>query len=197
MAVAKKRCDKILAESKNEIEREDAEFLLEKFEQLIDSMVEYTDVVFDDNISKINRVEKYSNSSELTDIQKEMESIERRRKFSHDALITNVRMIDSACRLVGVDEIYGKLPEKYRNDASGLIGNENRKNPGVVETRHAIADWAWDFVLGCTVAFQLDLNDMNYQKNLDDKEKIAETFKKSGGTQNAKKRIKDIISFER
>ncbi len=197
MALAKEKCQKILAESKNEIEREDAEFLLDQLELLVNSMVEYTDVVFDHNMSKATRENSYSSSENLVDTQKEMEKIERRRKICHDALITDVRMTDTACRLVGVDEIYGKLPKEYREDSSGLLGEENRKNSGVVETRHAIADWAWDFVLGCTVAFQLDLEDMNYQKNLSDREKISETYKKSGGAVSAKKQIKDIISYDR
>lgn len=197
IALAKKQCQKVLAESKDEMEREDAELLLEQLERLVNSMVEYTDVVFDHNMSKATRENSYSNSENLLDTQKEMEKIERRRKICHDALITDVRMTDSACRLVGVDEIYGKLPKEYQNDSSGLLGDENRKNPGVVETRHAIADWAWDFVLGCTVAFQLDLEDMNYQKNLNDREKISETYKKTGGAMGAKKQIKDIVSFER
>lgn len=197
IALAKKQCQKVLAESKYEMEREDAELLMEQLERLVNSMVEYTDVVFDHNMSKATRENSYSNSENLLDTQKEMEKIERRRKICHDALITDVRMTDSACRLVGVDEIYGKLPKEYQNDSSGLLGDENRKNPGVVETRHAIADWAWDFVLGCTVAFQLDLEDMNYQKNLNDREKISETYKKTGGAMGAKKQIKDIVSFER
>lgn len=197
IALAKKQCQKVLAESKDEMEREDAELLLEQLERLVNSMVEYTDVVFDHNMSKATRENSYSNSENLLDTQKEMEKIERRRKICHDALITDVRMTDTACRLVGVDEIYGKLPKEYQNDSSGLFGDENRKNPGVVETRHAIADWAWDFVLGCTVAFQLDLEDMNYQKNLNDREKISETYKKTGGAMGAKKQIKDIVSFER
>lgn len=191
---ARQRGKEILANSKDELEREDAEFLLEQIDTLVKSMLDYTETVFDDNISKSNRNQ---DSYELDDRQKLMEGVERRRKIAHDGLITDVRLTDSICRNMGIEEIYGKLPKEYQDDVSGLLGEENRKRPGVVETRHAIADWAFDFVLGCTVAFELNLNEMNYDKNLEDREKIAQTFKGMGGVTGGKRQINDIISFER
>ncbi len=194
---AKQHCNKILVESKDDTEKEDANDLLQQIDVLIKDMLQYTESVFDDNLNKMSCSKDIQDSYDIEDKQKILEGIDRRRKATHDALIIDVRLTDSLCRFVGVDEIYGKLPKEYQNDVSGLLGQKNRENPGVVETRHAIADWAFDFVLGCTVAFELDLNEMNYNKNLEDREKVAKTFKKMGGTIGGKQQINEIISVER
>ena len=193
-------CDKTIKESKNLEEVEDAKDLRDDVLKLIELMSEYTESVFDDEIKNATRQKMREESSTVRDYQEKCENIERRRKGAHNSLIIQIKMTDNLCKTVGVNEIYGRLPEEYREDTSGLMGEKNRKNPGVVETRHAISDWAWDVVLESTVAMTLDLAEMNYDKNLEDREKIAEEFKRLGGVEAAKKMIDDMTrpdGFER
>ena len=197
---ARAHCEKIIKVSKNSEEIDDANTLLQDLSELITSMSEYTETVFDDEIKNLTRQKMIEEASTIRDYQIKCEEIERRRKSSHNDLILHVKLTDGMCRNLGISEIYGKLPEEYKKDTSGLMGNENRRNPGVVETRHAIADWAWEVVLGSTVAMTLDLAEMNYEKNLEDREKIAEEFKRLGGAEAAKKMIDDMTrpdGFER
>ena len=193
-------CDKTIKESKNLEEVEDAKDLRDDVLKLIELMSEYTESVFDDEIKNATRQKMREESSTVRDYQEKCENIERRRKSAHNSLIIQIKMTDNLCKTVGVNEIYGRLPEEYREDTSGLMGEKNRKNPGVVETRHAISDWAWEVVLGSTVAMTLDLAEMNYDKNLEDREKIAEEFKRLGGVEAVKKMIDDMTrpeGFER
>lgn len=190
-------CEKTINESKNPNEIEDAKDLQSNVIELIKLMAEYTETVFDDNIKNATRQKMREESNTVQDYQEKCENIEKRRTSTHDSLIVQIKMTDNLCKLLGVDEIYGRLPEEYRKDTSGLMGKVNRKNLGVVETRHAIADWAWDVVLGSTVAMTLDLDEMNYNKSLDDRETIAEEFKRFGGVATAEKTINDMTEPER
>lgn len=189
---ARAHCEKIIKGSKNPSEIDDANTLLKDLSDLIARMSEYTESVFDDEIKNLTRQKMIEEANTIRDYQIKCENIEKNRKNSHDNLIRQIKLTDNSCRDLGISEIYGKLPEEYRKDTSGLMGNENRRNPGVVETRHAIADWAWKVVLGSTVAMTLDLAEMNYEKNLEDREKIAEEFKRLGGAEAAKKMIDDM-----
>lgn len=185
-------CNKTIKENKSFEEVDDAKDLEYHVLKLIELMSEYTESVFDDEIKKATRQKMREESNTLQEYQEKCENIERRRKNAHDSLIIQIKMTDNLCKLVGVDEIYGRLPKEYREDTSGLMGEKNRSNPGVLETRHAISDWAWEVVLGSTVAMTLDLAEMNYDKNLEDREKIAEEFKRLGGVKVAKKMIDDM-----
>ncbi len=189
-------CDKTIKESKDSNEIEDAKDLQEFVLSLIEAMAKYTASVFDDEIKNVTRKKMIEESNSVREYQEKCEQIERTRKSCHDNLIIQIKVTDILCRLVGVEEIYGKLPEEYRKDTAGLMGDKNRRNPGVVETRHAIADWTWDVVLGSTVAMTLDIDEMDYNKDLDDREKIAEEFKRLGGVASAKRAIKEMTEPE-
>lgn len=193
-------CERTIKEEKDPQKVEDAKELQEGVLDLVKLMSEYTETVFDDNIKDATRQKMMEEANTIREYQEKCENIEKRRKNAHDSMIIQLKMTDQMCREAGVNEIYGRLPEEYREDTSGLMGEKNRSNHGVVETRHAIAKWAWDFVLGSTVAMTLDLAEMNYEKNLDDREKIAEEFKRMGGAETAKKMIDDMTrpeGFER
>ena len=174
-------------------EREDIEFLQDDIEKLIKDMCNYTCSVFDDNYKNANRAQMAEEYAEVQDFQRVCEDIERTRKNSHDALIIQIKVTDNACRAAGLEEIYGELPEEYRKDTSGLMGDKNRSNPGVVETRHAIADWCFDFVLAATVGMYMDLDELDYNKNVEDYKTVSEDFKyKRGGRSGAEKIIKEM-----
>ena len=174
-------------------EREDIEFFQDDIEKLIKDMCNYTCSVFDDNYKNANRAQMAEEYDDVIDFQRVCEDIERMRKNSHDALIIQIKVTDNACRVAGLEEIYGELPEEYRKDTSGLMGDKNRSNPGVVETRHAIADWCFDFVLAATVGMYMDLDELDYNKNVEDYKTVSEDFKyKRGGHMGAEKIIKEM-----
>lgn len=193
---ARAYCDKIIKESKNLKEVEDAEFLKDNISELVGLMSEYTESVFDDKIKNATRQKILEESNTIRDYQEKCEIIEIRRKNVHDGLITQIKVTDNLCKTVGVDEIYGRLPEEYREDTSGLMGKENREKPGVVEIRHAITDWAFEVVLGSTVAMTLDLAEIDYDNNFEDNKKVAEEFRRLGGVRGAKKMIDDMTRPE-
>lgn len=194
---ARAYCQKTLSESKDENELDYASELQEAITSLIGCMAEYTESVFDDEIKNATRQKMIEDANTVRDYQIKCEEIEKRRKISHDDLIRQIKITDMICREMGVSEIYGKLPEEYRKDTTGLMGEANRRNPGVVETRHAIANWAWNVVLGSTVEMTLDISNMDYEKNLEDREKLAEEFKRMGGVEAAKRMMKEITEPER
>ena len=171
-------------------EREDAEFLKDDIEKLIEDMCYYTASVFDDNYKKYDFQQMVAQYTEVDDFQRASEEIEKRRKSNHDRLILQIKVVDNACKREGLEEIYGELPDKYRRDTSGLMGDDNRKKPGVVETRHAIADWCFEFVLSATVGMYMELDELNFEKNEGDYKTVSEDFKyKRGGKKAAKEMI--------
>lgn len=169
-------------------EREDAKDLKDYVEKLVDQMCKYTETVFRDNKKNYTRTQ-LMNNMDRKDYQVYCEEIERARKVNHDALITQVRMTDDMCEYMGVEPIYGRLPEKYKKDSSLLMGTENRGKEGVVETRHAIADWAWDVTIGSTVALYIDISELNYNQNKEDMDKIADTYHQKFGAKNDAKNM--------
>ena len=176
-------------------EREDGEDLRDCVDSLIKQMCEYTEAVFLDNKKNYSRTHlvKSMNRSEY---QSYCENLERKRKSCHDSLIVQVRMTDSLCEELGIEPIYGRLPDAYKKDTSALMGSENRNKPGVVEVRHAIADWAWDVTIESTVALYIDISELDYNKNVDDMEEISTAYNKIGGNREASKIIKEITEPE-
>lgn len=158
----------------------------EAVDDLIDKMCSYTCAVFDDKLKGFIRID---DNLEVKDRQEKIQEIERTRKLRHDALITQIKMVDKMCRMEGVDEIYGELPKEYRENVSGLMGDENREKPGVVETRHAIAKWTFDFVLSCSVGMYLDLGELDFENNPDDFRAISSKIK---GEKKMQKDIKEM-----
>ncbi|MBO5179167.1 MAG: DUF3232 domain-containing protein [Clostridia bacterium] len=145
-------------------------------EMLIDSMCSYTSSVFEDNYKDANLTKLRESANSLEEYQAKIEEIELRRKSNHDELIGNIKMADMLCRRQKLPEIYGELPEEYKENIDGLMGEENRKRPGVVETRHAIADWAWSFMVGAVISMDIDINNLDYEKNPGDMQKIGEVY---------------------
>ena len=193
---AREFAEKKIKNATTQEEREDAEDLKDYIERLVDQMCKYTETVFRDSKKNFTRSQLMKNM-DRKDYQTYCEEIERARKVNHDALITQVRMTDDMCEYMGIDPIYGKLPEKYKKDSTLLMGAENRGKDGVVETRHAIADWAWSVTIGSTVALYIDVSELDYNQNKEDMEKIAETYhQKFGGKNQAKDMIKQMTEPE-
>lgn len=193
---ARKFAEERIKTAKTLEDREDAEDLKNFVESLVTQMCEYTESVFRDNSIKArrDRIMKEMGGSDFRDY---CENIDRSRKISHDALIKQVRMTDSLCEEMGIEPIYGRLPEKYKKDSSLLMGKENRGKEGVVEVRHAIADWAWDVTIASTVGMYIDVDSLNYAKNKEDLEKVSDIYqRKIGNKTNASKMIKEITDFE-
>ena len=159
---------------------------------LIDSLCKYTSSVFEDNFKDANRTKLRENANSLEDYREKVEGIELTRKLSHDTLITNLKVADMLCRKRGIPEIYGELPKEFQDNVSGLMGNENRNNPGVVETRHAIADWAWGFMTGAVISLDIDISGMDYDKNAEDIQKMGETY----SAPKAKRRLDQMTDPE-
>ena len=168
-----------------EEERKDDLDLVSNF---VDSMCQYTTAAFKERKKSAIRNQMMRDGESGEEIRTIGEQLEKNRKNSHDMLILQTKRIDLVCREYGLPEIYGKIPEEYKKDISGLLGEKNRKNPGVVEARHDLANWTWDFILSCTICMDLetniDMEDLDIEKNREDFEKAAEIYervdKKSG-----------------
>ena len=181
---ARKFFDKKLENSSlSDEEREDIELDESLISKLINDMCNYTISVFDDNYKNANRDAFRKSFNEVSDYQRAFEDIERSRKNTHNVLITDIKMVDNMCKRNGLEEICGLLPEQYRKDTSGLMGDKNRSDPGVVETRHKIAKWTWDIVIGCSIGMSMD-------KDFDvTKERLTGDLT---GIRVAKKNLKDL-----
>lgn len=194
---AKKFAEEKLKTAKTVEEREDAEDLRDFVNKLVTQMCEYTESVFRDNTKNLTR-SQLSKEMDRKEFQDYCEGLERNRKISHDALITQVKMTDELCEELGIEPIYGKLPERFKNDTSLLMGSKNREKDGVVETRHAIADWTWDVVIGSTVALYIDVRGLDYNSNKEDMNTITESYHRDvGGKIEAKKLIDEMTESER
>ncbi len=173
-----------------EEERKDDLYIVSNF---VDSMCQYTTAAFKERKKSAIRNQMMRDGESGEEIRAMGKKLDSDRIASHNELLRLTRIVDSICREYGLPEIYGKIPEEYKNDISGLLGSENRKNPGVVETRHGLANWTWDFILSCTICMDLetniDMEDLDIEKNREDFEKAAEIYervdKKSG--------VKDIM----
>ncbi len=181
----------------SEEDREDDIYMVDEF---IDAMCDYSSATFDDKEKNLKRNKMINDGVSQKDIIATSERIEFARKTAHDNLILRLRMVDAECRRYGIPEIYGKIPDKYKDDSSGLIGEKNRKNPGVVETRHEIADWTWNFIMGCTACMDLGLDtkidELDFNNNRD-YEKISEAYNRVNKTVGAKKILHELIDDEK
>ena len=197
MRNAKLKASEVLKATTSTLEeREDASELLEEVDGLVKSMCEYTASVFNDERKNIKRTEMIRNANSIEEYQSMSENIERTRKSAHDDLIRRIKLTDLLCKINGTDEIYGQLPEEYKMDTSGLMGSKNRAKPGVVETRHAIADWTWQVVLGCTVEMYMEIGD--YDKGFNEMESVSNVYnKKVGGAKGAKKMIDEMLEIDK
>lgn len=179
----KKQNDQSLSEDDRELSEDNETAIV----RLIDGMCEYVASVFDDNLKGIVR-QAYVEEGRNEDWRAECERIEFGRKTSHDALISNIKLCDLICRNDGLEEIYGELPEEYKKDTSGLMGPENRSKPGVVETRHNIADWTFQFILGCSI---LDVINKDYENDREVYTEISKSYNQIG-RKGVAKNIKEM-----
>lgn len=193
---ALKVADGILKDSTSTVEqRGDAIGLKDSVEDLINAMCNYTRCVFIDKYKNKTRKQMIENANTVEDYQTECENIEKARKSAHDDLISKVKLADWSCRDIGVAEIYGELPEQYKENIDGLIGEKNRTRE-VVKIRHAIADWTWDFVLGCTVAMTLENYDkLDHENNAGDNEKIGTAYNEFSRGGNDVKTVRDVLGI--
>lgn len=197
---ARKRCQEITDD--NTITdgqlKDTAEFGDDVICELIKSMCDYTVAVFDDKSNKLNRT-SLMESNQREDYIDIFEAAEKRRKSEHNDLITSIKVADLVCRQIGVPEIYGKLPDKYKNDVSEVLKAENRDKPGVLEVRHGIANWTFDFILGCAIAQNMEIDsDISHSK--DSYQNDRETFENAQKDLNVsatRKMIEDITEPER
>ena len=151
-------------------EKEMADDSFGDINDLINKMCEYTWAVFEDNTKSSIRDDR---GMEVEERQEKMMDIERTRKIKHDALITQIKLVDKECRVAGIEEIYGDLPNQFKEDVSGLMGEENRKNPEVLKTRKQIANWTFDFVLSCSIGMYLDLGNLDFDTNPQDFKNVS------------------------
>ncbi len=196
---AKKRCEELVKD-------ENADARLRKlagngtsiFEELVSDMCAYTDSVFEDKFKNSNLTEMRENANSREEYQEKYENLELNRKMAHNSLIISVKTSDLVCRKIGVPEIYGKLPKEFQNDVSVILDESNRYMPGVLETRHGIAEWAWDFVIGCIIDMnvEIDPNSSRVTDYKNDKEKFEDVQKKFN-SEKAKKMIQDLTEPER
>lgn len=175
--------------SKNEgITEEEKKIATESFEavnNLINKMCSYTWAVFEDKTSNLIREDR---GRDVEERQGEISENELARKIAHDGLIVQIKWVDKMCRMAGLEEVYGKLPNEYKEDTSGLMGEENRSKPGVVETRHAIARWSFDMVISCMGSIYLDIGDLDYDTNPD-------TYNEISQNKGRKVKIKDDMEW--
>ena len=151
---ARAHCEKIIKGSKNPEEIDDANTLLQDLSELITSMSEYTETVFDDEIKNLTRQKMIEEASTIRDYQIKCEEIERRRKSSHNDLILHVKLTDGMCRNLGISEIYGKLPEEYKKDTNLInhyktFNDKAQKRKGVSTYKNSL--------------FKIKLSDYNVQ----------------------------------
>lgn len=197
---ARKRCQEITDDNTitDSQLKDTAEFGDDVICELIRSMCDYTVAVFEDKSNKVNRIDLMgvNQQEDYIDI---FETAEKRRKSEHNNLITSIKVADLVCRQIGVPEIYGQLPDKYKNDVSEVLKAENRDKPGVLEVRHGIANWTFDFILGCAIVQNLEIDsDISHDK--DDYQNNRETFEnvqKNLNVSNTRKMIEDITEPER
>lgn len=163
----------------------------------IEAMCRYTDSVFEDKSKNISITSLRERCNSQEEYQAKFEEIEKNRKSAHNNLITSIKVTDLICRKIGVPEIYGKLPEKYKNDISEVLKEENRGMHGVLDLRHDIANWTWDFVIGCIIDMNVELvqnvsNKKDYQNDIDAFESIQKGF----DSKKVKKMIEDLTEPE-
>lgn len=200
---AKVRANEIInSPSSTEEEREDAQSLLYEVTGLVHSMCEYTQSVFDDERKKIYRTELIRNANSVKDFQENAEKLEIARGIKHDGLLLSVKMTDMYCRLHGIEEICGLLPEEYKNDVGGLLKDpatgvlRDRHNPAVPVLRHKIANWCWEVVLASTVEMYIEHD--GYECSVSQISDISEVYnKKIGGTKGAEKMIHMLTDIGR
>lgn len=159
---------------------------------LINALCKYTSSVFDDSFKDANITGMRENANSLEEYQQKVEEIELNRKSAHDDLISSIKVADMLCRMSGIQEIYGELPEEYQKDTTGLMGEANRKNPGVVETRHNIAEWAWGFITGAVISMDIDISNIDYSNDINDFKKVGETY----SDKKARKVLDDLTNPE-
>lgn len=165
----------------------------------VEAMCRYTDSVFEDKSKNISITSLRERCNSREEYQEKFEEIEKNRKSAHNNLITSIKVTDMICRKVGVPEIYGRLPERYKNDVSEVLKEENRGMPGVLDLRHDIANWTWDFVIGCIIDMNVELDQnvnvshkKDYQNDIDAFEGVQNTF----DSKKAKKMIQDLTEPE-
>ena len=184
---------RILSEKlKENPEDELAQAVNEVIDELIHSMVEYTQAVFKDEDKNRDLKSFKERCKDVEDYQYQFEQLESNRKSSHDHMITMIKTADRACKSMGIDEIYGNLGE-FEADTMKLMGPENRKKAEVAEKRSEIASWAFGVVAACSAAMELDdLGD--YEHNDSDYARVANSmsnFDKKYGIENT---IHEIIN---
>lgn len=173
----------ISSKIEKEQDKEELQILREdisSIDNLVDDLSEYTKSVFVDE-EKNRNLERFKEECKSTEeYQYKFEEIEKTRKSRHDKLIMSIKLADKICEIYGEEPIYGELGE-YKNDVSGLMGSENRKNPGVVEKRHEIAKWGFDLVISCVAGMALEKDSLrNYEKDNDTFLNIANLMSKAG-----------------
>lgn len=157
---------KELRKGQDEEDKELGEELEEALSSTVTSMFSYTDSVFLMNQTKALRDILQENLSR-EDYISEIENSEKRRKNAHNTLISNLKVMNLYCDMVGLPAFYSGFPEKYKKDVSELLKPENRSLPDVLETRHAIAKWTWDFCISTTIGIQMG-KDLSEYQNLED-----------------------------
>lgn len=196
---ARKRCKELSKDEKADARlRKLASHGEEIYEDLVTDMCAYTDSVFEDKFKNSNLTEMRENANSREEYQEKYETLELNRKTAHNTLITSIKMADLVCRRVGVPEIYGKIPKEFQDDTSIILDEANRYMPGVLETRHGIAEWTWDFVIGCIIDMNIEI-DPNSSRNTDyknDKEKF-EDVQKNFDSEKTKRMIQDLTEPER
>lgn len=165
----------------------------EIFDELVSDMCTYTDTVFLDKSKNSDLNSFRENCNSIEEYKDKFETLEKNRKSAHNALITSVKMADFLCEKVGAEKIYGKIPEKYQNDISEVLDPDCRDVPGVVEIRHDIATWTWEFVIGSVIDMNIDITP-NSARNEDyktDRETI-ENLQEKFNSREAKRLIERL-----
>ncbi len=177
--------------------KDTAEFGDDVILDFIEAMCRYTDSVFEDKSKNIGITSLRESCNSQEEYQAKFEEIEKRRKSAHNNLITSIKVVDLVCRKIGVPEIYGKLPEKYKNNIGEVLKEENRGMPGVLDLRHDIANWTWDFVIGCIIDMNVELdpnvsNKKDYQNDIEAFESIQDGFE----SKKVEKMLEDLTEPE-
>ena len=212
--------------STDDMEKDDAEFAKDAISDLINAIFEYTRTVFLMNKNDKNRAQLFENNDRSAAIAI-IEAGEKKRKSAHNNLISCIKVADVSCGLIGVEPIHGELlgelkkmyeankgypkdhPRHMENDkdSSILCKESNRdldaytddkgKTRKVVDIRHDIANWAWDFSLDFIVGITLgmDIDSVNLE-TIEGNRQVSDTAERN--LDRSKKILKEelrILNF--
>ena len=103
-----------------ELDKDEQEFFLDQLTSLIDDSVNYYFSVYDSNISKLNK----STSTKI--YQEEVTRLDQKRRMYHNAIISNLVILDRNSEFLDCNKVYGKFSKAEEKDLK-LVQTANKR----------------------------------------------------------------------